>query len=71
MANNAKVTIQINTLDEAIHWENHAVLTLNKIKQNPVEGQADLQSSLVRTWTDVHRQARKAVGQFIKQEEAA
>lgn len=68
MARNAMVSIQINTLDEALHWENHAALTLKKIQQNPVEGQEHLQSALVRTWSDVHRQARKALGQFIRSE---
>ncbi len=69
--NNAMVSIQINTLDEALHWENHASITLEKLKQNPVEGQEHLQSSLIRMWGDVHRQARKAVGQFVKQADAA
>lgn len=49
------ISIQINTLDEALHLQNLATINIGKYQENPVAGQAHLQSSLVRMWRDVHK----------------
>lgn len=58
---NQPLVIQMNTLDEALNIENVAALNIAKYKQNPVEGQENLQSSLVRMWRDIHKQAGEAL----------
>lgn len=51
------INIQISTIDEALHWQNVATLNINKFRSNPVEGQENFQSNLIRMWNDVHAQA--------------
>lgn len=55
------INIQIATVDEALHWQNVATLNINKFRSNPVEGQENYQSNLIRMWCDVHAQAGLAV----------
>lgn len=67
MKGNTIVSISMQTLDEALHWENHAALTLKRIQSNPIEGQENLQMSLIRMWSNVHRQARHAAGYYSEE----
>ncbi|TFH90086.1 hypothetical protein [Vibrio ouci] len=55
------INIQITTVDEALHWQNVATLNINKFRSNPVEGQENFQSNLIRMWNDVHAQAGLAI----------
>ncbi|MEZ9604239.1 MULTISPECIES: hypothetical protein [Vibrio] len=55
------INIQITTVDEALHWQNVATLNINKFRSNPVEGQENYQSNLIRMWNDVHAQAGLAL----------
>lgn len=55
------INIQISTIDEALHWQNVAILNINKFRSNPVEGQENFQSNLIRMWNDVHAQAGLAL----------
>ncbi|WP_418114371.1 hypothetical protein RJD40_18810 [Vibrio scophthalmi] len=63
------ISIQINTLDEALHLQNLAIINIGKYKENAIAGQAHLQSSLVRMWRDVHKQAGEVVSGFTKEAE--
>ncbi|EGU37070.1 hypothetical protein [Vibrio scophthalmi] len=65
------VSIQINTLDEALHLQNLATINIGKYEENPIVGQAHLQSSLVRMWRDVHKQAGEVVLAFLKEAETS
>ncbi|MBU2898028.1 hypothetical protein [Vibrio hepatarius] len=54
------INIKITTVDEALHWQNVATLNINKFRSNPVAGQENYQSNLIRMWCDVHAQASLA-----------
>ncbi|HCE1574321.1 TPA: hypothetical protein ACF39K_002242 [Vibrio parahaemolyticus] len=51
------ITIELNTLEEALHIQNVAALNISKYQQNPVEGQECQQNSSIRLWQDIRRQA--------------
>ncbi|ELA7820166.1 hypothetical protein Q6U60_002978 [Vibrio alginolyticus] len=51
------ITIELNTLEEALHMQNVAALNISKYQQNPVEGQECQQNSNIRLWQDIRRQA--------------
>lgn len=63
------VSIQINTLDEALHLQNLATINIGKYQENPIAGQVHLQSSLVRMWREVHKQAGEVVLAFLNEAE--
>ncbi|MBA5760863.1 hypothetical protein H2O73_00800 [Vibrio sp. 404] len=63
------VSIQINTLDEALHLQNLATINIGKYQENQIAGQVHLQSSLIRLWRDVHKQAGEVVSTFTKEAE--
>lgn len=65
------INIQITTVDEALHWQNVATLNINKFRSNPVEGQENFQSNLIRMWNDVHAQAGLAIISMQKEVEVA
>ncbi|PTP02656.1 hypothetical protein CWN85_08675 [Vibrio splendidus] len=69
MQANQSISIQVNTLDEALNIENVAALNIAKYKQNSVEGQENLQSSFVRMWRDIHKQAGEVLDTFKVSEE--
>ncbi|HAS6474318.1 MULTISPECIES: hypothetical protein [Vibrio harveyi group] len=51
------ITIELNTLEEALHIQNVAALNISKYQQNPVEGQECQQNSNIRLWQDIRQQA--------------
>lgn len=51
------ITIELNTLEEALHIQNVAALNISKYQQNPVEWQECQQNSNIRLWQDIRRQA--------------
>ncbi|ALR92022.1 MULTISPECIES: hypothetical protein [Vibrio] len=51
------ITIELNTLEEALHIQNVAALNISKYQQNQVEGQECQQNSNIRLWQDIRRQA--------------
>ncbi|MCR9366929.1 hypothetical protein [Vibrio antiquarius] len=51
------ITIELNTLEEALHIQNVAALNISKYQQNTVEGQECQQNSNIRLWQDIRRQA--------------
>ncbi|MFW1477305.1 hypothetical protein ACEWA0_07385 [Vibrio parahaemolyticus] len=51
------ITIELNTLEEALHIQNVAALNISKYQQNAVEGQECQQNSNIRLWQDIRRQA--------------
>ncbi|CAM3079258.1 hypothetical protein [Vibrio neptunius] len=59
--NTQSINIQLTTVDEALHWQNVAALNIHKFRANPVDGQEDFQSDLIRMWCDVHAQAGLAI----------
>lgn len=65
------IMIELNTLEEALHLQNVAVLTASKYQENPVEGQECQQNSNIRIWQEIARQASKAVDKFVTPEEKA
>lgn len=69
MQANQSISIQVNTLEEALNIENVAALNIAKYKQNSVEGQENLQSSFVRMWRDIHKQAGEVLDTFKVSEE--
>ncbi|EJL6748357.1 TPA: hypothetical protein ACVU3Y_002021 [Vibrio parahaemolyticus] len=51
------ITIELNTLEEALHLQNVAALNISKYQHNAVEGQECQQNSNIRLWQDIRRQA--------------
>ena len=49
------VSIQINTLDEALHLQNLATINIGKYQENTIAGQVHLQSSLIRLWRHIYQ----------------
>lgn len=64
------ISIQINTLDEALHLQNLATINIGKYKENPIAGQVHLQSSLIRMWRDIYQQAGKVIEQLQANDKA-
>ncbi|MFS1466428.1 MULTISPECIES: hypothetical protein [Vibrio] len=72
MQTKQSIVIQVNTLDEALNIENTAALNIGKYSQNPVEGQENLQSALIRMWRDVHKQAGEVIDSLkVSEKESA
>lgn len=55
------ITIELNTLEEALHLQNVAALNVTKYQENPVEGQERQQNSNIRLWQNISRQAGLAM----------
>ncbi|HCM1304500.1 hypothetical protein HJ088_15405 [Vibrio parahaemolyticus] len=51
------ITIELNTLEEALHIQNVAALNISKYQQHAVEGRECQQNSNIRLWQDIRRQA--------------
>ncbi|EJT1895915.1 hypothetical protein NV115_002981 [Vibrio alginolyticus] len=63
------ITIELNTLEEALHLQNVAALNISKYQQSPVEGQECQQNSNIRLWQDIRRQAgleMKAISERVE-----
>ncbi|PMN72302.1 hypothetical protein BCT26_22055 [Vibrio lentus] len=71
MQTNQSIVIQVNTLDEALNLENTAARNISKYLQNPIEGQENLQSALIRMWRDVHKQAGEVIDNLKVSEKGA
>ncbi|PNH98452.1 hypothetical protein [Vibrio diazotrophicus] len=63
------ISIQINSLDEALNLQNVAALNIEKYKTNKVEG--NQQAVLIFMWRNLYEQAIQAVNQFCHVEEKA
>lgn len=63
------ISIQLNTIEEALHMQNVATLNIGKYQANPIDGQSNLQSALVRMWRDIHQQAGKVVVELSREVE--
>ncbi|NOH22353.1 hypothetical protein [Vibrio europaeus] len=55
------ITIELNTLEEALHLQNVAALNVTKYQENPIEGQERQQNSNIRLWQNIGRQAGLAM----------
>ncbi|MDC5855509.1 hypothetical protein [Vibrio europaeus] len=65
------ITIELNTLEEALHLQNVAALNVTKYQMNPVEGQERQQNSNIRLWQNIGRQAGLAMKTLAARSESA
>ncbi len=63
------ITIEVNTLEDALHLQNVAALNISKYQKNIIEGQECQQNSNIRLWQDISRQAGLEMKAIAKRQE--